>query len=122
MFDGLLATLPLIKAGKLRGLCVTGAKRSSVAPDIPTIAEAGVAGYSADAWYGMLAPRGTPQPVIAKLSAHMVKSLQAPERRDKLIAQGVEPVASSPDEFAVFLKAEIVKWAKVVRDAGVKPD
>lgn len=122
MFDGLLAALPLIKAGKLRGLGVTGAKRSTVAPDIPTISEAGVPGYSADAWYGMFAPRGTSRFVVAKLSGTIVMSLQTPERREKLIAQGVEPVGSTQEEFSAFLKAEIVKWARVIREAGVKPE
>ncbi len=122
MFDGLLATLPLIKAGKLRGLGVTGAKRSSVAPDIPTISEAGVPGYSADAWYGLFAPHGTSRFVVAKLSVTIIKSLQIAEKREKLIAQGVEPVGSTREEFLPFLKAETVKWAKVVKAAGVKPD
>jgi len=122
MFDGLLATLPLIKAGKLRGLGVTGAKRSSVAPDIPTISEAGVPGYSADAWYGLFAPRGTSRFVVAKLSVTIIKSLQIPEKREKLIAQGVESVGSTQEEFLPFLKAETVKWAKVVKAAGVKPE
>ena len=120
MFDGLLATLPLIKAGKLLGLGVTGAKRSSVAPDIPTIAEAGVPGYSADAWYGMFAPRGTPRAVVAKLSATIIKTL--PTKREKLMAQGVEPVASTQEEFLQFLQAETVKWGKVVKTASLKPE
>ena len=120
MFDGLLATLPLIKAGKLLGLGVTGAKRSSVAPDIPTIAEAGVPGYSADAWYGLFAPRGTPPAIVAKLSATIIKTL--PTRREKLMAQGVEPVASTQDEFLQFLQAENVKWAKGGKAANLKPE
>ena len=122
MFDGLLAALPLIKAGKLRGLGVTAATRSNVAPDIPTISEAGVPGYNADAWYGMFAPRGTPRPIVAKLFAVLNQSLRAPERQEKLNAQGVEPVGSTPAEFSAFVKAETVKWTKVVKESGVKPD
>jgi tripartite-type tricarboxylate transporter receptor subunit TctC len=122
MFDGLLATLPLIKAGRLRGLGVTGSKRSPVAPDIPTIAEAGVPGYSGDAWYALFAPRGTPRPVVARLNTVIVQALQQPERRDRLIAQGAEGVGSSPEAFAAFLDSETKKWARVVRDAGIKPD
>lgn len=122
MFDGLLAALPLIRAGKLRVLGVTSAKRSAVAPDIPTIAEAGVPGYSADAWYGLLAPRGTPRSVVAKLSATVARSLEAPKTREKLIAQGVESVGGTQNEFRAFLKAEIVRWARVVKEAGVKPE
>jgi tripartite-type tricarboxylate transporter receptor subunit TctC len=122
MFDGLLAALPLIKAGKLRGLGVTGATRSNVAPDIPTISEAGVPGYNADAWYGMFAPRGTPRPIVAKLFAVLNQSLRASERQEKLNAQGVEAAGSTPAEFSAFIKAETVKWTKVVKESGVKPD
>ena len=122
MFDGLLATLPLIKAGRLRGLGVTGIKRSPVAPDIPTISEAGVPGYSGDAWYGLFAPRATPRPVVAKLNAVIARSLQEPERRDRLLAQGVEGVGSSQEAFNAYLGAEIRKWARVVREAGIKPE
>ncbi|MBI3044445.1 MAG: tripartite tricarboxylate transporter substrate binding protein [Betaproteobacteria bacterium] len=122
MFDGLLAALPLIKAGRLRSLGVTSAKRSAVAPDIPTIAEAGVPGYGADAWYGLLAPRGTPGSIVAKLWATVAMSLKTPKAREKLLAQGVEPVGSTQKEFRAFLKAEIVKWGKVVKEAGVKPE
>jgi tripartite-type tricarboxylate transporter receptor subunit TctC len=122
MFDGLLASLPLIKAGKLRGLGVTGAKRSNVAPDIPTISEAGVPGYNADAWYGMFAPRGTPRPIVAKLFAVLNQALRAPERQEKLNAQGVEAVAGTPAQFSAFVKSETVKWSKVIKESGVKPD
>jgi tripartite-type tricarboxylate transporter receptor subunit TctC len=96
MFDGLLASLPLIKAGRLRGLAVTSAKRSLVAPDIPTIAEAGVPGYGADAWYGLLAPRGTPPAVVAKISTTLAEALETPAVREKLLAQGVEPFGGTP--------------------------
>jgi tripartite-type tricarboxylate transporter receptor subunit TctC len=122
MFDGLLAALPLIRAGKLRGLGVTSAKRSAVAPDIPTIAEAGVPGYSADAWYGLLAPRGTSRSVVGKLSATLARSLEAPRTREKLIAQGVESVGGTQSEFRAFLKSETARWARVVKEAGVKPE
>lgn len=122
MFDGLLAALPLIKAGRLRGLGVTSAKRSVVAPDIPTIAEAGVPGYSGDAWYGLLAPRGTPAGIVAKLSSAATRSLESPKTRERMIAQGIEPVGGTPQQFRAFLKAEIIKWSRVVKEAGVKAD
>ncbi len=122
MFDGLLATLPLFKAGRLRPLGVTGAKRSPVAPDIPTIAEAGVPGYNADAWYGMFVPRATPKAIVGTLSATMEKILKSPTQREKLVAQGVEPAGGSPNDLAVFVKSEIAKWSKVVKQAGVKPE
>jgi tripartite-type tricarboxylate transporter receptor subunit TctC len=120
MFDGLLASLPLIKAGRLRGLAITSAKRSVVAPDIPTIAEAGVPGYSADAWYGLLAPRGVPPAIVAQLSTTLANALQTPAVREKLLAQGVEPVGGTPSQFRAFLKAEMEQWAKVMKDAGIR--
>ncbi|MES2563320.1 MAG: tripartite tricarboxylate transporter substrate binding protein [Pseudomonadota bacterium] len=122
MFDGLLASLPLIKAGRLRGLAITSAKRSVVAPDIPTIAEAGVPGYSADAWYGLLAPRGTPPAVVTQLSTTLANALDTPAVREKLIAQGVEPVGGTPEQFRAFLKAEMGQWGKVMREAGIRAE
>jgi len=122
MFDGLLAALPLIKSGRLRGLGVTSAKRSAVAPDIPTLAEAGVPGYAGDAWYALLAPRGTPPAITAKLEATVVGALQTPAIQSKLAAQGVDPVGSSQQALRSFLRTEIVKWAKVVKAAGIKPE
>jgi len=117
MFDGLLPSLPLIRAGKLRALGVTSAKRSSVVPDIPAIAET-LPGYSADTWYGLFAPRGTPREVIMKINVMMAKALRTPEVREKLLAQGAEPAGNSPEEFASFVKSEIAKWRKVVKDSG----
>jgi tripartite-type tricarboxylate transporter receptor subunit TctC len=117
MFDGLLPSLPLIRAGKLRALGVTSAKRSSVVPDIPAIAET-LPGYSADTWYGLFAPRGTPREVIMKINVVMAKALRTPEVREKLLAQGAEPAGNSPEEFASFVKSEIAKWRKVVKDSG----
>ncbi len=121
MFDGLLPTLPLIKAGKLRALGVTSIKRSSVVPDIPAISET-LPGYSADTWYGLFAPRGTPREVIQKIHSAMARALAAPETRAKLVAQGAEPAGNTPDAFAVFIKSENAKWGKVVRDSGARPE
>jgi tripartite-type tricarboxylate transporter receptor subunit TctC len=121
MFDGLLPSLPLIKAGKLRALGVTSIKRSGVVPDIPAISET-LPGYSADTWYGLFAPRGTPQEVIKKIHAVMAKALRTAEVRDKLRAQGAEPAGNTPEEFALFIKSENAKWGKVVRDSGAKPE
>jgi tripartite-type tricarboxylate transporter receptor subunit TctC len=120
MFDGLLASLPLIKAGRLRGLGVTSAKRSAVAPDIPTIAEAGVPGYAADAWYGLLAPRGTPPAIATKISSTLESALALPAMREKMLAQGVEPVGGTPQQFNALLRAELAQWAKVIREAGIR--
>jgi tripartite-type tricarboxylate transporter receptor subunit TctC len=121
MFDGLLPSLPLIKAGKLRALGVTSIKRSSVVPDIPAIAET-LPGYSADTWYGLFAPRGTPKEAITRIHAVMAKALRTPEVREKLLAQGADPAGNTPEEFAVFMRAEAAKWGKVVRESGAKPD
>ncbi len=122
MFDGLLATLPLFRAGKLRALGVTGAKRSQVAPEIPTIAEEGVRGYNGDAWYALFVPRGTPPAIVNRLNSVVVQSLQNPERRNKLQSQGVEVVGSTQEALGAFLRSEIEKWRRVSKEAGIKPD
>lgn len=120
--SGLLAALPLIKAGRLRGLGVTSAKRAAAVPDIPTIAEAGVPGYSGDAWYALLAPRGTPGAIVSRLESAVVRALETPAIQSKLAAQGVDPVGSSQKEVREFIKSETIKWAKVVKAAGIKPE
>jgi tripartite-type tricarboxylate transporter receptor subunit TctC len=122
MFDGLLATLPLIKAGRLRGLGVTSSKRSSVAPEIPTIAEAGVPGYGADAWYALLAPRATPPEVVALVSTTLAQALETPALRAKLLARGVEPVGGAPEILRLLMEKESAQWAKVIREAGIQAD
>ena len=111
-----------IPDGKLRALGVTGARRSAAAPDIPAIAEAGLPGFEMAQWYGLLAPAGTPRAIIARLHKEVVVVLQAPETREHLVRNDGNVVASSPEEFAVFLKAETVKMAKVVKAAGIEPE
>ncbi|MEI7745065.1 MAG: tripartite tricarboxylate transporter substrate binding protein, partial [Chloroflexota bacterium] len=122
MIDGLVASLPLVKSGKLRGLGVTGMRRSELLPDVPTISEAGVPGYDAQAWYGMFVPRGTPRPIVEKLYSTTTQALQAPAKQEKMATQGADLVGSSPAEFSKFVTAEIAKWARVVRESGLKPD
>ena len=122
MFDNIVTTLPLAKAGKLRALAVTTAKRSRVAEDIPTLAQAGVPGYDANAWFGVFAPAGTPDAVIARLQSEISKIVKIPEIRDRFLALGAEPVGSIPEQFAAFYRAEVVKWAKVVKDSGAQID
>jgi tripartite-type tricarboxylate transporter receptor subunit TctC len=117
----MLAGLPHVKSGRLRALGTTGAKRSSVLPNLPTVAEAGVPGYEAVQWYGLFAPAKTPKEIIAKLHGAMVGVLQSPTIKDKLSADGAEPVGNTPEEFARFLRSETEKWGKVVRTAGIKP-
>ena len=121
MFDGLLPTLPLIKAGKLRALGITAAKRLAIVPDIPTIAET-VPGFNADTWNGIMAPRGTPPAIIARLHDELVKGLRAKDIGERLAAEGTDPGGNTPAEFGAYIKREIEKWARVVKSAGLKTD
>ncbi len=118
MFATLPAAMPHVKSGKVRPVAVTTAKRSLAMPDLPTIAESGVKGYEAATWYGLLAPAGTPRPVINRLHGETVKILAGPTRQ-RLEAQGFEPDGGTPAAFAAYIKSEISKWAKVIRDAGI---
>lgn len=119
LMSTLLPPLPHLKTGRLRALGVTSAKRVSSLPDVPTVAEGGVAGYEVVGWYGIAAPAGTPQPVVAKLQTDISAILHAPELRDKLAAEGAEAVGSKPEEFGAFIKSEIDKWGKVVKAARI---
>ncbi len=111
-----------IQAGKLRALGVTTAKRTALLPDVPTIAEAGVPGYDSGVWYGVLAPAGTPKDVVAKLNADMVRALKQPDYHKLLVNNAIDAIGSSPEELARFIKSELAKWAKVVKDANVHVD
>lgn len=122
MFATMPAAMPHVKAGKLRPVAVTTAKRSQALPGLPTVAESGVAGYEAATWYGVLAPAGTPRRIVGRLHGEIVKILAAPETRERLGAQGFEPVGNTPVEFAAYIKAEIAKWAKVIRTAGIRAE
>ena len=119
MFPNVSGSLQQVRDGKLKALAVASARRSALAPDLPTFAEAGVPGYEAGTWYGVAAPRGTPQSVIGLLNREIVAVLQGNEFRERLAALGIEPVVSTPKEFADFVQAEIAKWARVIKDAGV---
>jgi tripartite-type tricarboxylate transporter receptor subunit TctC len=112
--------LPHIKTGKVRVLAVTSARRSPALPDVPTVAESGVPGYEAIAWQGLVAPAGTPRPVIARINSEFVKVLKHPDIVAKLNDQGYETVASTPEWFAQYIRSEIAKWTKVIRTAGLK--
>ena len=122
MFGSMTSTLPFVKSGRLRAIAVTGAKRSLAAPDLPTVAEAAYPGFEAVTWYGLFVPAGTPAAIVARLNAEVVRILRAPDFRDWLVAQGADPVGSTPDELATFVKAELVKYAKIVKDSGMRPD
>ena len=122
MFVDILSALPHVKAGRLRALGVTGFKRSPAAPDIPTVAESGVPGFNGSTWLGLVAPAGTPPAIVARLSAETSKALNAPEVRERLLAQGVEPVGSSPEQFAAHLETEMQRYAAAVKASGAKVD
>ncbi len=119
MFDQMTAALPLVKAGKLKLLAVTTAKRAALAPELPTMAEAGVPGFAMSSWQAVYAPRGTPAPVVARLNAEIVKLLKQPDVRDKLGTQlGMEIVGSSPEQLAELMRSEIPRWAELVKKSG----
>ena len=121
-FDNITTAWPLAKAGKLRALAVTTAKRSSIAPDVPTLAESGLPGFEVGSWQGVFAPAGTPPEIVKRLNAEIVKALNLPDVREKLGSLGAEIVANSPEEFSALVKAEVVKWAEVVKKSGAKVD
>jgi len=122
MAPNLLTALPHIKAGKLRALAVTSAKRSEGLPEVPTIAESGLPGYDSTQWYGVLAPAGTSRGIVVHLHDEIVRGLRAPDVLQRLAADGAEPVGSSPEEFAAFIKSEIDKWARVASAAGIRAE
>jgi len=113
--------IPQVKAGKLRGLAVTGAKRSAAMPDLPTIGES-VAGYEVTNWFGIIAPRGTPKAVIARINSELNKALKTPELRQLLLAQGADPAGGTPEEYAAMIRKDYAKWGKVVRASGARVD
>ena len=121
-FDPLPSSLPHVKAGKLRALGVTSAKRSAAIPELATIAEAGVAGYEISGWSGVLVAAGTPKEIVTQLNAEIVKILNIPEVKERFSGLGFETVGNAPEQFDAFIRAEINKWGKVVRDANIYAD
>ena len=122
MFDNLANSTAQMKAGRLKAFAVTTAKRSALAPELPTMSEVGVAGFDISTWYGIMAPAGTPPDIVRKLNTEIVKILGSEDMREKLRAQGAEPAPMSPEEFAGFIRAEWTKYAKIVKDSGAKVD
>ena len=122
MFTVPATAMPHMKAGRLRGLAVSGAKRSPLAPELPTVAESGVAGYEAITWYAVVVPAGTPRAVIAKLHTDITQVLQQLEVRERLTGVGVELIGSTPDQLALFIKAEIAKWSRLVKFSEARID
>jgi len=125
MFDNLPSSMQLIKAGKLKALAVTSAQRSPALPDVPTVEEAGgpaLKGFEASSWFGLLAPAGTPPDIVQRIQQEAAKALKTPAIQDKLLAQGAMPGGNTPEQFAAFIQAEHVKWARVVKASGAKVD
>ncbi len=121
-FATMPSVLPHVKAGKLRALAVTTAKRSPAVPDLPTIAEAGVPGYEANTWYGVLAPAKTPASIVGRLHDEFLNIMRSADIRERIAVHGYEPETNTPQEFAAFIKSEIIKWGKVVKAAGIHAD
>ncbi len=121
-FAVMQAGLPHVRAGKLKALAVSGAKRAPAAPELPTVAEAGIPGFAFDSWNGVHVPARTPKSVTAKLNAELVKTIKLPDVQKRMLDLGLEPVGSTPEDFAAFVKADIARWARVVKDAGVRTE
>jgi tripartite-type tricarboxylate transporter receptor subunit TctC len=122
LFSLALVATPQVKAGKVRALAITSARRSRVAPDLPTVAELGFPGFEVIGWFGWLLPARTPDAIVTRLNAEIVKVLRSAETQDRLVALGSDPVGNAPREFAAFVSAERDKWAKVIKQAGIKLD
>jgi tripartite-type tricarboxylate transporter receptor subunit TctC len=119
---GVPPLLPHVKSGRLRALAVGTPQRLPLLPALPTIAQAGVPGYEATQWYGVLAPALTPKEIVARLHAEIVSALKRPEVRERLASEAAEPVGNTPEEFQNFIKAEIARWAPVVKASGARAD
>jgi tripartite-type tricarboxylate transporter receptor subunit TctC len=121
-FSTVIVALPHIKAGKLRALAMAGSRRASVAPELPTIAEAGVPGYAVDGWYAMLMPAQTPPRVIAHFATSLHRVLQAADVKQRLATQGIDTAVSTPEALRKIIATDLTKWAKVVREAGIQAE
>jgi tripartite-type tricarboxylate transporter receptor subunit TctC len=122
MFDNLASSLAQVRAGKVRALAVTTAKRTALAPDLPTIAESGLPGFDISTWFGIFVPAATPREIVDRLHAEFTAALAAPELREKMLNLGAEPVGSTPEEFARYIRGEAEKYARVIRSSGARAD
>ena len=119
IFGGIAQSVPLIKAGKLRAIAVSGVRRSPVMADVPTVAESGIPGFEAGSWYGLLAPAATPRAIIERLNREIVRIIKLPDVRSRLEAEAFDVPNDTPEQFAAYIKADIAKWAKVVKETGI---
>src|SRR6266511_2822945 len=119
---GLPVAMPHVQSGKLRAIAVTGAARSPLLPEVPTVSEAGLPGFEVTSWYGVFGPAGLPADIVAKLNSEIGSAVTAPEVKERLAALGAEPSVKAPDQFARYVRQEITKWAKLVRDSGAKAE
>jgi len=122
MIENIPTAMPFVKSGKLRALAVTTSQRSPLADRLPTIAESGFPGYDLSAWFGVQVPAGTSREIVSKLNAEIVRVIQEPETKNRLAGLGADPVTNSPEQFAAFIKSELAKWAKIVKDSGATAD
>jgi tripartite-type tricarboxylate transporter receptor subunit TctC len=120
MFANMPTAIQYVRDGRLRAIAVTGAKRAPAVPSLPTVAESGVPGYEVTAWYGVSAPAKTPRAIVDRLHDEIVRALNSPDLRDRLVSQGADPVSQSPEQYTAFVQSEIVKWGKVIQAAGIK--
>ncbi len=122
MFDNVPNVIGHVRAGKMKALAVSTAQRSALVPEVPTVAEAGVPGYELSVWFGVLSPAGTPRDIVGRLNTEIVRVLNSTDVKERFAKQGVEVRTSTPEQFGEFLRSEVGRWAKVVRDAGIKAD
>jgi tripartite-type tricarboxylate transporter receptor subunit TctC len=122
MMDSIVTGLPHVRSGALKGIAVSTAKRTPLAPDIPTVAESGIAGFEAFLWYGIVAPAQTPPDIVAQLAREIAAVMALPDIRERMVALGSEPADSNPSTFAAFIKGEAEKWGEIVRSSGSKAD
>ncbi|HEY4998784.1 MAG TPA: tripartite tricarboxylate transporter substrate-binding protein, partial [Usitatibacter sp.] len=122
MFDNLASSLTQVRAGRVKALAVTTAKRSALAPDLPTIAESGLPGFDINTWFGIFVPAHTPREIVERLHSEFARALAAPDVRAKMLNLGAEPVASTPEEFAAYIRSESAKYARIIKASGARAD